>query len=400
MAFSNTPTKASYDIVIVGGAMMGSSVAWWCARNPDFQGDILIVEADTTYENAATSHTNSCIRQQFGTELNIRISQFGAEFIHDFQNYMDDTDAPQLPIQSYGYMYLADNQNFADVLAANQKLQSRLGAETRILSPAKIKAAYPFYNLDDIIAGSHNPVDEGYFDGGTIFDWLRKKGRHLGVEVVQNEVVEIGLSHGRVDKITLASGHSVSCGQVVNCAGTRAAKVSKMVGSELPVEARLRYTFIFEAETPLDRDLPLTIDPSGVHVRSDGAYYLAGAPPDDDFARDPEDFEMDHSVWEEKVWPAIAQRIPSFERIKLRNTWAGHYDFNTLDQNAVLGPHPDIGNFMFCNGFSGHGLQQSPAVGRGLSEVLIYGEYRSLDLAPYSYERIATNSPLIEPAVI
>ena len=147
-------------------------------------------------------------------------------------------------------------------------------------------------------------------------------------------------------------------------------------------------------------DLPLTIDPSGVHFRTDGRYYLAGGPPDDDPAVGHDDFIADHSLWEEKFWPVIASRIPQFEQIRLINSWVGHYDFNTLDQNAIVGPHPDLDNFMFVNGFSGHGLQQSPAIGRGLAELITYGEYRSLDLTSFSVTRVLSGEKFLEKAVI
>jgi len=148
-------------------------------------------------------------------------------------------------------------------------------------------------------------------------------------------------------------------------------------------------------------ELPLTIDPSGVHFRQDGpTTYLAGCPADPDPAVAFDDFVMDHNRWQDHVWPIIATRIPQFEAIKVVTEWAGHYAYNTLDHNAVLGCHPDLPNFVFQNGFSGHGLQQSAAMGRGTAEWLIYGEYRTLDLSPFAYERILENRPLIEKAVI
>jgi glycine/D-amino acid oxidase-like deaminating enzyme len=173
-----------------------------------------------------------------------------------------------------------------------------------------------------------------------------------------------------------------------------------MIGVEIPVEPRKRYTFIFEAEKPLDRDLPLTIDPSGVHMRSDGRYYLAGCPPDHDPAVAFDDFVEDHSIWQEKVWPIIANRIPQFEAIRMTNSWVGHYAYNTLDQNAIIGPHDEVKNFIFANGFSGHGLQQSPALGRGVAEWISYGEFRSLDLSPFGFERIREGRMFLESAVI
>ena len=174
-----------------------------------------------------------------------------------------------------------------------------------------------------------------------------------------------------------------------------------MAGIELPVEPRKRYTWIFKAEQPLDQDLPLTIDPSGVHVRENGGgTYQCGGHSDVDPAVDFDDFAMDQSMWESHVWPILANRIPQFEAIKLQNEWGGHYSMNTFDHNAITGPHTEVENFIFLNGFSGHGLQQSPAMGRGTAELLTYGEYRSLDLTPFNYERIAAGKPIHESAVI
>ncbi|MEM6595176.1 MAG: FAD-binding oxidoreductase [Pseudomonadota bacterium] len=397
-----SPPKTSYDVVIVGGAIYGSSVAWWLSRNPDFGGSILVVERDPSYAFASTSHTNSCIRQQFSNEVNIQISQFGAEFIHNFQDYMGVEDAPEIVLQSYGYLYLADTDAFADSLRQQQAVQHRLGAATQFLSRAEIAVDYPFFQLDDIIGGNHNLVNEGYFDGGTIFDWWRRRARAQGATYLGNEVVSMtrNAAGTRVESVRLATGETVACGTVINCSGPRAVLTSRMVGVEIPVEPRKRYTFIFDAETPLDRDLPLTIDPSGVHMRTDGQYYLAGCPPDEDPAVAYDDFIEDHSIWQEKAWPIIATRIPAFERVKLINSWVGHYAYNTLDQNAIIGPHSAVENFIFVNGFSGHGLQQSMAIGRGVAEWVTYGGYRSIDLSSLGFARIETQTRFAEKAVI
>jgi len=383
--------------------MYGSSVAWFLTDNPDFDGSILVVERDPTYEFTSTSHTNSCMRQQFSAAINVRVSQFAADFVKNFRDYMGgDERVPHLRLQSYGYMYLADNAEFAATLRESQKLQEACGAGTKHMMPDEIAAAYPFYNLDGIVAANHNLVDEGYFDGNTLFDWWKRSAKERGVEYLTNEVIAMNRNAAgtRIESVILKSGEIVSCGTVVNASGPRAVLTSRMAGIEIPVEPRKRYTFIFEAAQPLDRDLPLTIDPSGVHMRTDGTYYLAGCPPDIDPAVDYDDFVQDHSIWEEKVWPIIANRIPQFEAIKLRNSWAGHYAYNTFDQNAILGPHTKVENFIFVNGFSGHGFQQSPAMGRGTAEFITYGEYRALDLTPFNYARIERGEKFVEKAVI
>lgn len=397
-----TPRHSSYDVVIVGGAIMGSSTAWFLTDNPDFDGRVLVVERDPSYSACSTAHTNSCIRQQFSTELNVRISQFGADFVKNLRRYMGgDERVPELSIHSYGYMYLADNEGFADVLRANQKVQLAAGAATQLMTADQIAEAYPFYKTDDIVLGSINTVDEGYFDGATIFDWWKRQAQERGIEYVANEVTAITRNGARVDSVTLASGEVISCGQVVNASGPRAARTAGMIGLDLPVEPRKRFTWIFKAAQPLDRPLPLTIDPSGVHVRDNGGgTYLAGGHADVDPAVAFDDHAMDLSIFQEKIWPALATRIPAFESIKVTSEWAGHYSMNTFDHNAILGPHPEVENFVFLNGFSGHGLQQSPAMGRATAEWLTYGAYRTLDMSPFRYDRILNNTPILERAVI
>ncbi len=401
---NQTPAHSTYDIVIIGGAIMGASAAWFITEQKEFKGRVLVVEKDPSYENASTMHTNSCMRQQFSTPLNVRISQFAADFVKNLPRYMgNDERVPELTIRSFGYMYLADNEAFANVLRDNQKIQLAEGAATQLMTADEIKRAYPFYNVDDIVLGSINLVDEGFWDATAVFDWWRKSARERGVEYVSNEVVAINKNKAgtRVETVTLKSGEVISCGKVLNASGPRAARTSAMAGIDIPVEPRKRFSWIFAAEKPLDRDLPLTIDPSGVHVRENGGgTYQCGGHSDIDPGVEFDDFAMDHEIWQNHVWPILATRIPQFEAIKVQSEWAGHYAYNTFDHNAILGPHTEIENFYFLNGFSGHGLQQSPAMGRGTAELMVHGEYRSLDMSLFHFDRIVNNKPIIEKAVI
>jgi len=400
--FTTTPSKSTYDVVIMGGAIMGSSTAWFLTDNPDFNGSVLVIERDPNYEFCSTAHTNSCIRQQFSTALNVQISQFGADFYTNLRARMgDDSRVPDLKIRSFGYLYLADTDCFANVLRDNLKVQQAAGAATRLLTADQISDAYPFYNVDDVVLGSINTVNEGYFDGVTMFDWWKRQARERGVEYVQGEVGAINRQGNRITGVTLKSGATVGCGQLVNATGPRAAITARMAGLDLPVEPRKRFTYIFAAAHPLDRDLPLTIDPSGVHVRENGGgTYMAGGHADVDPAVDPTDFAMDHGLWENHIWPAVATRIPQFDTVKVQREWVGHYAYNTLDQNAIMGPHPKVGNFLFLNGFSGHGLQQSPAMGRAMAEWLTHGGYRTLDMTPFHFDRIIAGQPILERAII
>ena len=402
--FNKKPSLDKYDVIIMGGAIMGSSTAWFLSQNPDFNGTVLVVEKDQKYEFCSTAHTTSCIRQQFSTKLNVEISQFSANFINNFQEYMgNDPRVPKLSINSFGYMYLAADDDFAQNLIDNQKVQLEAGAATELLTPKQIKSRYPFYNIEDIKLGSINLINEGYWDSITAFEWLKNKAYENGIEYVENEVVEItrNKSGDRIISVKLASGETVTGESFVNATGPRAAAISKMAGIEIPVEPRKRYSWIFKAAKPLDQDLPLTIDPSGFHVRENGGgTYQAGGHGSSDPAVGFDDFEMDFDLWENSVWPVLFNRIPQFESLKLISQWAGHYAMNTVDQNAILGPHNIIQNFFFLNGFSGHGTQQAPAMGRAISEILTYGSYKTIDMSTFHYERLLSGNKIIEKAII
>ena len=401
---TQTPAHSSYDVVIIGGAIMGASAAWFLSDDADFDGRVLVVDRDLTYENTSTMHTNSCMRQQFSGELNVRISQFAADFVKNLRGYMGgDARVPNLGIRAFGYMYLADNAGFADVLRESQQVQLGAGTATQLMTPEQIKAAYPFYNVEDIVLGSINLRDEGFWDATAVFDWWRKSAKERGVEYVENEVIAItkNAAGTKVESVTLKSGEVIACGQLLNASGPRAARTAQMAGITVPVEPRKRYSWIFAAENPLDRDLPLTIDPSGVHVRENGGgTYQCGGHAEIDPAVDYDDFTMDFSIWENHVWPILATRIPQFEAIKVQSEWAGHYAYNTFDHNAIMGPHTEVANFFFLNGFSGHGLQQSPAMGRGTAEIMVHGAYKSLDMSQFHFERIPQGRKIIEKAII
>jgi sarcosine oxidase len=213
-------------------------------------------------------------------------------------------------------------------------------------------------------------------------------------------VVEIERSGGRATGVRLADGRRIEADWVVNAAGPRAAGVAAMAGLQLPVSPRKRMVFHFDCRTSVPR-APLTIDTSGVYFRPEGPNFIAGSSPHGD-QPDPDtlDLEVDRSWFETVIWPAIAHRVPAFEAIRLLDAWAGHYEVNTLDHNAVIGPHPELPNFLFANGFSGHGLQQAPAAGRALSEWIATGDYETIDVRPLGYERIARNEPYRELNVI
>jgi len=234
---------------------------------------------------------------------------------------------------------------------------------------------------------------------------FRKKAISLGVQYIADEVVSLGLNSDkrRLESILLGSGSNIRVNSVVNACGSSSGQLASLINVYLPVVHKKRCVFVLD--TPRRKEItqcPLVIDTSGVYWRPEGEHFICGVspPPQEDPDVDPYDFTVTHQIFEEIIWPALAHRVPAFEAVKVVRSWAGHYDYNKLDQNAILGPHPSIDNFFFANGFSGHGLQQAPAVGRAIAEYLIHGKYQTLDLGCFSFERVLSNRPILELNIV
>lgn len=399
----------AYDVVIVGGAVIGSAVAYFLTANPDFTGSVLVVERDPTYRTASTSLSASSIRVQFSNAVNVRISQFGSAFIRDFATTMQvpGEAPPDLNFHRSGYLFLANTEAQEQILRENHAVQRACGADVVLWAADELARAFPHLNVDDIRLASYGLAGEGWFSNTGLMNGFRAKARAQGATFVTDEVVAIGRDGGRVTSVTLKSGATVAAGTIVNASGPRAARTARMAGLDVPVEPRKRTLFVFDcaaspegSATVCNGRLPLMIDPSGVFCRPEGRYFLCGAVPVEDPAVDWDDFEPRWHEFEDIIWPVLAGRAPAFEAIKVVNQWAGHYDFNTLDHNLIIGPHPEVNNFVYANGFSGHGLQQGPAAGRAVSELVIYGGFRTLDLSEVGYDRIVENRPFLEKAVI
>lgn len=389
-----------YDVVIVGAATMGSSVAHFLATNPDFDGSVLLIERDTTYARSATALSSSSIRHQFSTEINIQLSMYGTEFIKGFGDACEvDGERPDLQFHENGYLYLVD-EAIRETLIENHNRQKALGADVALLEPEQIKERFPWMNVDGVSLGNLGLTGEGWFDSVGLMTGLRNKARANGVEFIKDEVVAIKREGSKIESVTLKSGRTVSCGTFVNAAGPWANDICAMANIAIPVEPRKRCIFVFDCRGEMPKNMPAVIAPSGVFVRPEGLSFLSTIEPEIDPTADREDFNVDNYLFEEHIWAELGDLIPAFEYIKVVQSWAGHYEFNVFDQNGIIGRHPEVSNFMFINGFSGHGLQQSPGAGRGVSELITYGEYRTLDLSPLSYERIVANQPLRENLVI
>jgi glycine/D-amino acid oxidase-like deaminating enzyme len=386
-----------YDVVIIGGAIMGSSVAYYL-REEGFSGSIALIDRDPQFAQAATTLSCASIRQQFSIPENIRLSQFTLGLFRRLkEEFGADAD---IGFRENGYLILSTDEGLP-VLRANHVAQEAEGADIVIEGAATLERRFPWLALDGIAAGAFGRTGEGWFDAHAYLQLFRKALRTRRIDFINASGTAIEREGNRLTAVLLDTGERLEAGIFVNAAGPNAGKVSELAGIALPVEPRKRSVFVFEAREKYS-DMPLIVDPSGIYVRPEGAVYITGGaePEAADGPADPEDFEPDWPLFEEAIWPLLATRIPAFEAIKATRAWAGHYDYNTLDQNAVIGPHPDIRNFLFANGFSGHGLQQAPAVGRALAELIVHGGYRTIDCSVFGYERIRENRPYRELNVI
>ena len=378
------------DVVVIGGGAMGGAVAVHLLEDPAFDGRVTVIERDPTYRQASSALSAAGTRRQFSTPENIRMSAYSFDFIRGRLG---------LDIREGGYLYLASPAT-RDILEANHVIQVAEGADIVLLDAPELAARYPWLSIDGIALGSLGRSGEGWFDGYGLVQALRARARELGAELLTAEVVDLDVAGDRVAAVMLGDGSTRACGSVVDAAGPWAADVAAMAGIDLPVEARRRCVFVFDVERDAPTDAPLIIDTSGVWFRPEGGSFIAGAAPadEDDLADLP--LTPDHALFETVLWPALANRVPAFDAIRVTNAWAGYYEMNTFDHNAIIGRHPEIRNLLFANGFSGHGIQQSPAVGRAIAELIVHDRFVTTDLSVFAFDRIAAARPVVEQNVI
>lgn len=384
-------TETTADIVIVGGASVGSSIAYFLKRD-GYKGRVAVVEMDPSYQWCATGRAVAGIRQQFSTPENIRLSQFGVGFFKGIkQEFGPDAD---IAFRERGYMIMASPES-RGILEGNIALQNSLGADTELLEPAEITKRFPWLSTEGLGAAGWGRTGEGWVDPSSLRALFQKGARERGVAYIADQVVGIDVKGGRIEGVSLKSGNRIATGTVISAAGWHSAKIAAMAGLSLPIHPRKRMVFVVDCKDPLP-GAGLMIDPTGLYFRPEGKFFLTGIQPPEDADPDVEDFDIDHEFFDREVWPRLAARVPAMEALKVQSAWCCHYDLNTLDHNAILGCHPELPSFVIACGFSGHGLQHSPGVGRALAELVIHGRYVSIDLSRFGHSRIVEGKPILE----
>ena len=369
-------------VVIIGAGIVGASVAYWLTRL-DPAREVVLVERDRSFSRASSALSASSIRQQFSSAVNIRMSQFGLQFLRELG----------IAVTEAGYLYLGAGAPLRELHA----IQRANGADIALLEPAALRERFPWLEIDDIELGALGMSGEGWFDGPALHAAVLAKARQQGAKLVEAEARGFDLAQGRVRGVVLSDGAKIECADAVNAAGPWARSVAAAADIELPVHARRRTVFVLSCPQALPR-CPLVIDPSGFWFRPEGRHFIAGAAPRIDADELP--LEPDYAEFDEALWTRMARRVPAFEALRVERAWAGYYEMNLFDHNAIIGAHPALPNLWFANGFSGHGMQQAPAAGRGVAELILHGGFRALDLAPLGFARVIANRPLREANII
>ncbi|XP_069001989.1 FAD-dependent oxidoreductase domain-containing protein 1 [Embiotoca jacksoni] len=429
----NLPPERA-DIVIVGGGVVGWSIAYWLKQKEIVRGGVrvVVVERDPTYSQASTVLSVGGIQQQFSLPENIHLSLASADFMRNINDHLGvlNEDPVDLQFNQSGYLFLA-SEKVAHIMEENYSTQRYAGAKVSLLSPTQLKEKFPWINTEGVALASYGLENEGWFDPWTLLNAFRRKAISMGVTQCYGEVTdlkystnvmvtadgeEVSLRRIKSAKVQMPNSleyQPVECAIVVNAAGAFSGKLTEMLGIgsgpkdtiagiPLPVEPRKRFVYVVHCPNGPGLDTPFLIDYSGVYFRREGlgGNYIAGVSPEEAEEPDSSNLEVDHQFFEEKVWPKLASRVPAFENLKVTSAWAGFYDYNTFDQNGIIGMHPLINNMYFATGFSGHGLQHSPAVGRAVAELILDGDFKTLNLSNFSFRRILAQEPMLERNIV
>lgn len=422
-----TDVPRETDVLVIGGGVLGSSVAYWMKERNPKGSNVVVVERDPVYTRSATMLSAGGIRHQFSIPENVQLSMFASEFFTNIKEHLSviHESPPDIGFNHQGYLFLAAPRD-AQQMAENVEMQNELGAKVVLLSKSQLAEKYPWLNLDGIECGSLGLEGEGWIDPWSLLRAFKQKNISLGTKYVHGELIDFEFltkqDHGGGNRnLRLDSGvirtkdgreHEIRFSVVINCAGPWAADIAEMakigLGDEelvypLPIEPRKRFVYVAHCPDGPMLDCPFFVDPSGLYVRREGYggnYIIGKSPASEEEEPDIGDFEVDYNFYDDQIWPGLANRIPAFNNSKLKSAWAGYYDYNFFDQNLVIGPHPYHRKMVFACGLSGHGLQHSVGVGRAVSELILDTDYQTIDLSRFHFDRFINSTALEEQKIV
>ncbi|MEZ5378215.1 MAG: FAD-binding oxidoreductase [Acidimicrobiales bacterium] len=390
-----SPSRTS-RVVIIGGAIVGSFCAWEL-RRAGHTGPITVVERDLSFQRSSTALSAASIRTQFDTSTCIEMSRYAIDLFRDLATQFEE-DGADIGYVENGYLLLGPPEE-VDARTAAVAMQRSHGADVAVFTPAELATRFPFLDLAEVGIGTFGRSGEGWFDAWQLLSLVKRAARRAGVDYREATVAGFVSEAEAVTGVRLAGGGVVDCDTCILAAGAQSGRIAALLDIDLPVVPKKRSVFHFEAPVPAD-GFPMLFDNSGVWVRPEGSGFIGGIQPD--AANDPDaddDFEPHRELFEEVFWPRLVARVPAMDRLRLRRSWAGHYEMNLLDHNAVVGPHDRYANLLFATGFSGHGVMHAPATGRGIAELVTTGDFDAIDLNPLGWDRVRDRRPLTETIV-
>jgi len=373
------------DVVIIGGGVIGASIA--CHLASKMAGKIILLEKGQVGEGS-TSRCVGGIRTQFSTEINIR---FSLESLKTFGRFEEEFGIDP-EFKRIGYLFLATTETEMQVFRENTELQKKFDIPVELLHPDEIRRRWPYLRIDDVQGGTFCAWD-GYAGPSEVLSGFVTGAKRAGVKIYEGtEVIGISINKGKINGVKTKE-EEISGPIVVNAGGPHAPAIGEMAGIKIPMRPVRRQIFVTGPFHLSDQTIPLTIDfHRGWYFRPEVDGFLLSGPLD----KEPSlNTNIDYEAMGEASENAM-YRVPALERARIARGWAGLYEISP-DNHAILGEVPEVEGLILANGFSGHGFQHSPAVGKVISELIVEGKATSIDITPLSIERFKKDKLILEP---
>jgi sarcosine oxidase subunit beta len=382
------------DVVIIGGGIVGSSIAWHLTSAGC--KNVLVVERESAQGKGSTGKSMGGVRAQFSTPVNIQMSLYSIPFYASFETTVGHPSG----YRDQGYLFVATRDAHLHYLRTNMERQKQLGlASVDLLTAEAIRKMLPQLRSDDVIGGSFCSTD-GFVDPYSAMIGFMTRATEQGANLwKKTEVTGITRDQQGVFGVETSRGR-VSTRTVVNAAGAWSAQAAAMAGVDLPVEPLRRMLVPSEPFDDFPHSSPMVIDMStGFHFRPEGRGFLLAWNDPEETPGFKTDFEPS---FVEKILTHAADRVPAFENLAVnpKRAWAGLYEM-TPDHHAILGSAPNVPGFFLANGFSGHGVMHAPATGKILADLILTGRTAVVsDVSVLGLDRFAKGALLHETAVL
>ncbi len=376
----------SADVLIIGGGVIGSSIALHLKKD-GFTGRVAVIERDPSYQFASSALAMGGVREQYMSRVNVAMAQYSIAL---YEKTLD------VDFHQRGYLFLGNRENWPSLLR-RYEVEKSLGVSVELLEVRDIQRLVPELRLDDLVGGLIGQRD-GYVDARKVLRFLRTQAEQSGCVYVADEVKRIDVAHGEIKAVYVTREGRIETNRVVIAAGAYSGSIGEMAGVDVPVTPVRQQVFRCELPRRWTYEFPMTIDPGGIHWRSYGENEIVvvktkhDEPPGIRFGADLDRFRNE-------FMPDLIRRLPEFKDLKLVFGWGGLYEM-TPDQNGIIDEHPAIHGLYFACGFSGHGLMTSPATGKAMSDLIRLGRFQTIDASPLSYRRFERNEPFFDEAML